>query len=134
MHDNAPILFFDGDCGLCTRAVQWCLRHDHKKVLRFAPLQGSTYAAVTSENKPVELNTLVLLDDLGLHVRSSGALRMIRHLGGVRAVLAALGYWLVPRVLRDWVYHFIAKRRLAWFGPASQCAIPTNEDRERFLP
>src|SRR6188508_2010974 len=78
--NTGPILFFDGDCGLCTRAVQWCLTHDHKHTLRFAPLQGSTYAAVTNAGKPTELNTLVLLDEDGLHVRSSGALRMIGHL------------------------------------------------------
>ncbi|MBC7772889.1 MAG: DUF393 domain-containing protein [Pyrinomonadaceae bacterium] len=129
-----PILFFDGDCGLCARAVQWCLRHDHKRVLRFAPLQGPTYAAVTAAEKPMDLNTLVLLDSDGLHVRSSGALRMVRHLGGIRALGATVLLWVVPRVLRDWVYRGIARRRMSWFGPASQCLLPSSEDRGRFLP
>lgn len=134
MEPPTPILFFDGQCGLCAKAVQWCLRHDRRRVLRFAPLQGTTYAAITHERKPLGMDSLVLVDEQGLHVRSSGALRMIRHLGGAAGVAASVGYWLVPRVVRDWVYRHIARRRMSWFGPARTCAVPDPRDRDRFLP
>jgi len=134
VQDHTPILFYDGECGLCSRAVQWCLRHDHNRVLRFAPLQGTTYAALRFDDKPSQLDTLVFADADGLHVRSSGALRAMRLLGGPWGVLAVMCYWLVPRVLRDRVYRFIAARRLGWFGPADQCAMPGDDDRLRFLP
>ncbi|HTE07093.1 MAG TPA: DCC1-like thiol-disulfide oxidoreductase family protein, partial [Planctomycetota bacterium] len=39
---QAPILFFDGTCGLCSGVVRWCLRRDRRAVLHFAPLQGAT--------------------------------------------------------------------------------------------
>ena len=65
-----PILFYDDGCALCDRTVRWCLRHDRRGRLRFAPLKGSTYAAQPDEGKPVELQTMVLLTDDGLHVTS----------------------------------------------------------------
>ena len=35
------VLLYDGVCGLCNRLVQFALRHDHKKIFRFASLQSS---------------------------------------------------------------------------------------------
>lgn len=130
---QGPILFYDGACGLCARTVQWALDHDRRAVLRFAPLQGSTYAHLDIADKPTDLDTLVLLDADGLHVRSAGALRMLRHLGGGwRALAAALVF--IPRPARDAAYRFIAARRLAWFGDASSCRLPTAESTARLLP
>ena len=39
-----PIVFYDGDCGLCDRFVRWMLRRDRGHHYRFAPLQGETAA------------------------------------------------------------------------------------------
>jgi predicted DCC family thiol-disulfide oxidoreductase YuxK len=40
------VVFYDGVCGLCDRSVQFLLARDRERVLHFAPLQGSTAAAV----------------------------------------------------------------------------------------
>jgi hypothetical protein len=38
-----PILFFDGECGVCTRTVRFLLHRDRRRrSLRFASLQGNT--------------------------------------------------------------------------------------------
>ncbi|MFT5184857.1 MAG: putative DCC family thiol-disulfide oxidoreductase YuxK, partial [Flavobacteriales bacterium] len=37
---NSKIIFFDGICGLCNKAVDFLLRHDSKQRLKFSPLQG----------------------------------------------------------------------------------------------
>ena len=39
---DAPIVFFDGVCGLCNQAVDFLVSRDRKHGLRFAPLQGET--------------------------------------------------------------------------------------------
>ena len=127
-----PTLFYDGTCGLCARCVRWTLRHDRRGVLRFAPLQGSTFAALDAAHKPRDVETMVLVDSAGLHLRSDAALSLLRHVGGIWGALAAIGR-LVPRFIRDRVYRFVAERRLAWFGTADVCALPAAADRERFL-
>ena len=42
----AQLVLFDGVCGFCDLTVQWLLQHDRASVLRFAPLQGPTAAAL----------------------------------------------------------------------------------------
>jgi predicted DCC family thiol-disulfide oxidoreductase YuxK len=128
----APVLFYDGTCGLCARSVQWSLRHDARGVLRFAPLQGPTYAALPAADKPREVETMVLRDGDGLHLRSDAVLRLLRHIGGFWSVLAIVGR-ACPRPVRDALYRFVAAHRIAWFGTADSCALPAPAERERFL-
>jgi len=132
-HDDHPILFFDGQCGLCAKSVRWCLNHDRRAVLRFAPLQGQTYAAIANPSKPADLDTAVLAERGELHVRSEAVLRAGMALGGFWGVLATAAQ-VIPRGLRDVAYRFIAKRRIKWFGNADACAIPTAAERARMLP
>jgi predicted DCC family thiol-disulfide oxidoreductase YuxK len=129
---SAPILFYDGECGLCAKSVQWCLDHDARARLRFAPLQGPTYAALELAAKPTELDTVVLFEEGRLHVQSDAVLRLLRHVGGGLSVLGALGR-VIPRFLRDAAYRFIARRRHAWFGAADRCRLPTPSENARFL-
>lgn len=127
-----PILFYDGECGMCARSVQWSLKRDRKGVLRYAPLQGETYARLAAPGKPRELQTVVLFDAQGLHLESAAVLGILAHLGGGWAWLAALGR-LVPRFVRDAAYRYVARHRIAWFGTADRCALPAPAMRERFL-
>jgi predicted DCC family thiol-disulfide oxidoreductase YuxK len=40
---------------------------------------------------------------------------------------------IVPRPIRDWVYRLIARNRYRWFGRRESCAVPSAEQRGRFL-
>ncbi len=131
--ETASLLFYDGTCGLCARSVAWCLRHDRAGVLRYAPLQGETYAALDVPDKPCELDTVVLLDRGKLLTRSDAVLRAVALCGGPWGALAAVGH-AVPRPLRESAYRYVAARRLGWFGRADACALATPEQRGRFLP
>ncbi|MBL8760978.1 MAG: DUF393 domain-containing protein [Phycisphaerae bacterium] len=128
-----PVLFYDGGCGLCTGSVRWFLGRDRHARLMFAPLQGSTYEGIRDAAKPTGLDTIVFLDSSGLHQRSTAVLRAMLALGGLWSILGWAGL-LVPRPIRDAVYCFIANRRVAWFGVADACALPTPEQAARFMP
>ncbi|MDZ4772578.1 MAG: DCC1-like thiol-disulfide oxidoreductase family protein [Planctomycetota bacterium] len=127
-----PILFYDGECGLCAKSVQWCLDHDVRAKLRFAPLQGPTYAKLALEAKPTDLATVVLYDEGRLHVRSDAVLRLLHHIGGGFGLLGSIGR-VIPRFLRDAAYRFVATRRHSWFGAADRCRLPTPGESARFL-
>ena len=133
MMPSHPILFYDRECGLCDRSVRWCMRHDHREALRYAPLQGSTYAAIPIPGKPTALDTLVLLDNGQLLTRSNAALAILTHVGGGWRILAAIGR-VIPRTLRDAVYRIIARNRRRIFGGPEACQLPTAADRARLLP
>ena len=129
---SQPIMFYDGECGLCSRTVQWCLRHDRRGIVQFAPIQGSTYAALDAPNKPVDVSTMVLAEGDQLSIKSTGVLRVMNHMGGTWSILGRIGL-ICPRPLRDLVYDFVAKRRIKYFGTADSCTLPSAEQRLRFL-
>ncbi|NUQ51756.1 MAG: DUF393 domain-containing protein [Phycisphaerales bacterium] len=130
---EARVVFYDGECGLCSGSVRWFLGRDRHARLKFAPLQGQTYASLAGREKPRGLDTIVYQDGSGLHVRSTAVLRAMLALGGVWRIVGRAGL-LVPRPLRDAIYRFIARHRLAWFGTADACSLPTPEQAARFLP
>lgn len=128
---SAPIVYYDGDCGLCQRSVRWLIRRDPRGVLRYAPLQGET-ARRNLPPLPEDAGEWALhyQDERGLHRGSGAVLRAIRRLGGKWTTLATLGL-LVPRPLRDAVYGIIARARHRY--PVA-CELPAPEERGRFLP
>lgn len=137
IHSPRQILFFDGQCAFCNRAVRWVLRHDRRATLAFAPLQGETYARLDIASKPTDVSSLVLARDGQIYTMSSATVRMLRAMGGIWSALGAL-LWIVPKPLRDCGYRLVAKHRFRIAGrtdPASEaCVMPTDASRARMLP
>lgn len=130
------ILFYDGHCGLCHRAVKFVLRRDRdgSKFL-FAPLQGATFIEkISSERRAALPDSLVVLTNSNdLFVRSDAFVHICRRLGGGWRVLAAM-LRVVPRPVRDAVYNLIARTRFRIFGRKDDlCPIVPPSLRGRFL-
>jgi predicted DCC family thiol-disulfide oxidoreductase YuxK len=128
------VVFFDGVCGLCDRTVRFLLTHDRHDRLRFAPLQGP-FAQRTLPalgGRPERLETIYVLTSEGrLLQRSRAVLFAAVALGGGWRLLAVLK--LVPRPLADFVYGLVARVRYRVFGRLEACAIPSPQERARFL-
>ena len=70
---------FDGVCLLCAGFVHFVLDHDHEASLDFAPLQGRTGASLLqAAGMPLDVSTVVLIDEEGVHVRSA-CYKCLRH-------------------------------------------------------
>ncbi len=128
-----PILFFDGVCGLCNRAVDFLLVRDASHVFLFAPLQGETAAARLSAEDTKTIDSIVLLDGRLSYRRSAAVVRVLWRLGGVWKLFGGL-LWLIPRPLRDVGYKLVARTRYRLFGKKETCRLPTADERSRFLP
>ncbi len=135
MVSEAPVVLFDGVCNLCNAAVQWLIERDEPGRLRFASLQSQAAGRVlrgAGVDDPSSLpDSIVFVDERGVHVQSTAALRIGARLG-FPYTLGRVGL-LVPRPLRDAVYAFIARRRYRWFGQRDTCMRPTPELAARFL-
>ena len=128
-----PILLFDGHCNFCNAWVRLIVRRDTAKNILFAPLQSSVGRKMLEENK-IDVNyteSLVFFEEERYSVSSTAALRIYSYLDGWERHLNILT--VLPRSLRDALYHFIAKYRYKWFGRSEQCMIPSQELRDRFL-
>jgi predicted DCC family thiol-disulfide oxidoreductase YuxK len=134
---QSEILFYDGHCGLCHRAVKFVLKHDRSgNAFRFAPLQGETFQARVppSERAGLPDSIVVLTQEGTLLVRSDASLHILKRMGGGWKTLGAtLG--VIPLVVRDAVYDFVARIRYRVFGRRDDlCPVAAPELRARFDP
>jgi predicted DCC family thiol-disulfide oxidoreductase YuxK len=127
------IVLYDGECGLCDKAVQFIIPRDPEGRFRFAAQQSEVGARLLAEHgySDPAMRTIVLLEEGRLYTRSAAALRIARRLSGAWPVL--YGFIVVPQVLRDAVYGFIARNRYRWFGRADACRLPKPGEQGRFL-
>ncbi len=130
---DAPILFFDGVCDLCNSSVQFFLRHERVPWARFGLLQSAVAGRLLQEYEldAGALETLVLIEDGRVYLRSSAALRAARLLRRPWCWLGVL-LW-VPRPLRNFGYRVVAKLRYRLFGRRAVCLVPDEGLRGRFL-
>jgi predicted DCC family thiol-disulfide oxidoreductase YuxK len=131
--ENKKIVLFDGVCNLCSSSVQFILKRDKKNQFLFGSLQGTTGQAYLKKfNLPADtFNSFMLVERDTLYTRSTGALRMLKYLGGVWPLLYV--FIIVPKFIRDTVYNFIAGNRYKWFGRKEACWLPTPDLKSRFL-
>jgi predicted DCC family thiol-disulfide oxidoreductase YuxK len=130
---NNYTILFDGVCNLCNSSIQFIIKRDKKKLFRFASLQGKFGQEVLRKNNfsTESLNTLILIEDEKIFTRSTGVLRMMKHLGGGWSLL--YGFIIVPKFIRDAVYNWVSKNRYRWFGKKDECWLPTPDLKARFL-
>jgi len=127
-----PIILFDGVCKLCNKSVIFILKRDHKKHFKFASLQ-SNYGNEISNSHLIlnnSLNTIVLLENNKIFIKSTAILRIIKHLG-IWKIFYPFIY--LPLKLRDKVYDFIATNRYNWFGKKDYCSMPDEKYKSRFI-
>ena len=127
------VVLFDGVCNLCNGFVQFVIARDPRARFRFGTLQSEA-AARSLRRLGVQgrmPDSVVLIEDGHVYVRSTAALRIARGLRFPWPFAYAL--IAVPRPLRDWVYDVVARRRYRWFGKRDVCMAPTPELRDRFL-
>jgi predicted DCC family thiol-disulfide oxidoreductase YuxK len=134
MSAEGPILVFDGVCVLCSRSVQFVLRHDRQKRFRFATTQSTTGARLMTEHgldasKPA---SVLLIEDDRSYTESAAMIRVLRSFGGAWPLLAG-AVWVIPKPLRDAAYRAVANRRYRWFGQRETCYLPDPSDAGRFL-
>lgn len=132
------IVFFDADCGLCSKAVAFFLKRDTKALFHFAPLTGITAHRELGEWPPFQwLDSMILLEKNQKNnymYWSKAVFRMLWLLGGFWSIFGLLSF--LPKILLwpfDVVYRFIAKHRRKVCLTARQSDI-WQKYQSRFLP
>lgn len=117
------IIIFDGECNLCNGVVGWLLRNTDLDIFDFVPFQSAYGQEILSAHgfNTDTLETVVLLDDTGVHTLSDGFLNIIAKIPEWQPLSVLLS--LVPRFFRDAVYKLAAKNRVRWFGKSQFCTV-----------
>ena len=133
MNLPGPVVLYDGECGLCHRAVKFLLARDRQE-LWYAPLQGETAARLRAAHPeiPTTLESVVLVDGGRVHLRSKAFLYGARYL--TRPWRWAYHVRWLPALLLDLAYRVIARIRYRVWGKFDTCTMPTTEQRAHLLP
>ena len=125
------IVFYDGDCGLCNRSVQFVLNHEKSSKVYFSAIQSDFAQQFFVEKQFAEpdLTTFYFYKEGILYSKSTAALKLTRFLKFPYSMLQL--FLVVPTFMRDFVYSFVAKRRLNFAN--AFCVVPSNENRKRFI-
>jgi predicted DCC family thiol-disulfide oxidoreductase YuxK len=132
---EAPsILLFDGHCSLCNGAVDFVMKRDAKKRIRFAAMQSPAGQRVLKHYgyPSTFLDSLILVEKGKVYLGSTAALRVARHLRRGWPLLYPL--IILPKGIRDSIYQWIGANRYAWFGRRESCRMPNPSENVRFLP
>jgi predicted DCC family thiol-disulfide oxidoreductase YuxK len=128
-----PIILFDGVCNFCNSAVNFTIKRDKKKIIKFAALQSEAGIQLTKKYGLPEndMRSFLLIENGEMYNKSTAALKVCRRLTGLWPLV--YGFIIIPAFIRNAVYDFIAKNRYKWFGQKQECMIPTPDVRARFL-
>jgi predicted DCC family thiol-disulfide oxidoreductase YuxK len=132
-HVAAPIVIFDGSCGMCSRAVSFFLKRDKEHLLVFVS-NLSDYGRSMLQRYGLEAdtkNTIIVIDGDATLVRSEAVLY-------IASQMCAPYRWIscarvIPRPVRDLIYRCIAAARYRLERPHAWCTELSPELRRRII-
>jgi predicted DCC family thiol-disulfide oxidoreductase YuxK len=128
-----PVILFDGICTFCNYWVNFAIKHDPQKKLRFAAFQSTAGLQLLNDYQiSIEsINSVIFIDKGKVYTQSSAAFRVCNYLSGFWKVF--YGLLILPKFIRDFFYNIIARNRYKWFGKKESCIVPTPDINDRFL-
>ena len=129
---SGPVVFFDGECGLCNRFVKFVIRHNSQKNLRYCWLQSDNAQKILRKNKVVvDMSSIIFMDKNKVYFESEAFLRIMSKLDCPPRLLKV--FRVFPRFIADIVYRCIAHRRYKIFGKSTTCEMPKDEHRNLYI-
>ncbi len=127
------LIFYDGDCAFCHKAVLQIIKEDEKTLFLFSSLEGETAQEILVGPKAryAKEDSLVLVESF----RSDRRRFWLRSKAVFRIYWLMGSYWIgwlcfLPAWIGDWAYRLISKHRhrlhFGWERPEFQS--------DRFLP
>jgi len=132
--NDKKIILFDGVCNLCDSTVQFLIKRDKKDIFRFVAIQSDLGQEIiqhigidTSKTDSI----ILYIPGEAYYYKAEAALKIGKELGGVYSLLSI--FTLLPKILSNGVYDFIARNRYKWYGKKDACMIPTPSMKAKFL-
>ena len=128
------LIFFDGECPLCHRAVRHILEIDIQKRFLFAPLNGETSRDILiGPQEPLKkANSLILVEqyqstERRFWIRSKAVLRTYWLIGNGWGLIGIFSF--LPGFFCDALYRWLAAHRHQF-----KLKMPQEGPKDRFLP
>ena len=131
--DQQPIILFDGICNFCNSSVNFVIKRNKRTIIKFAALQTDIGQKLLQEYRlPAKvMRSFVFIENGQAYTRSTAALKVCRYLNWPWPLCYI--FLIVPKLIRDGIYNWIARNRYKWFGVRKECMIPAPGVKDRFL-
>lgn len=127
------VLFFDGDCGFCSKSVRAVHRLDKRGHIEFSPLQGKLAGELGLEKYAEKAggSMVIIREPDGMRFFKGDAWIVLgKELGGIWAVLSAC-FSILPKAARNLIYDLVARNRYLLPGKGDSCEMPEESLRRR---
>ena len=128
MEQKERIIVFDGVCGFCNKSIDILIKLDTQKSFKYTSLQGEYVKTLDIET---DIDSIIFYEDGILYYKSTAILKILRSLGDIW-VMSNI-FYLIPKVIRDFIYDVIAKYRYKIFGKRDSCRMPKEGEQDLFI-
>lgn len=132
--EDKKIILFDGLCNLCDASVQFIIKHDKKDVFRFVAIQSELGQKIIKHIgiDTTKIDSIILYEPgIAYYNKSTAAIKISENLGGFFHFGTV--FKILPNIVRNNLYDYIAKNRYHWYGKKESCMISTPEIKSKFL-
>ncbi|WP_323704166.1 DUF393 domain-containing protein [Mammaliicoccus sp. Dog046] len=126
-----PIIYYDGTCGYCNKAVKWLIHHNIPTHFQFAQLSGKYgERLINTEPRLRNIDSIIVVDGPMTLTQSDAVIHLLKHVPGYRWLSMMISF--IPKSLRDIFYGGFARIRHR-IPSNTRCKLPTEEERKYFL-
>ncbi|MEO0699199.1 MAG: DCC1-like thiol-disulfide oxidoreductase family protein [Pseudomonadota bacterium] len=130
--DSRSLFIFDHHCVLCSGGVGFIMKHDKRSRIAFTSAQKELGEALCAHYGIDWDESFLFLHKGRASIKFDGYFAVARALGGLWPVLTV--FKIIPRLILDRVYDFVARNRYKWFGQTPEaCAVLTEDQRARLI-
>jgi predicted DCC family thiol-disulfide oxidoreductase YuxK len=108
---------------LCSRTIRFIIKADRKEKFIFQTLQSNDESEIP--------DTVIVIDKLQTYQYFDAVLKIGKELGGIYSTIIV--FKLLPQSWSHWLYLFVARNRLNWFGKNKTCFVPSDAEKKRFI-
>jgi predicted DCC family thiol-disulfide oxidoreductase YuxK len=131
--DTKTIIYFDGVCNLCNGFVDFLIPRIHREQMKIASLQGQTAKENLPQGLREEMGSVIVQSQGELYTHSQAVIYIFKNMKKPWPLLGSV-LSILPTVIINSLYRFIANRRYQLFGKLEVCRLPSEKERQYFLP
>ena len=131
--ETFAVAVMDGECALCTFGARLIDRFDKSCKIQICPVQSRLGRALLLHYQmdPNDPESWIFLEGGVCWTSFDAWIKAGEAVGGIGNLMRV--FWLMPRHLRNWIYIRIARNRIAMFGRADMCSLPSPSLRARLI-
>ena len=130
--ESRSLFIFAHHCVLCGGGVGFIMKHDKRRAIAFTSAQKDLGAALSKHYGIDWDESFLFLHEGRPYIKFDGYFAVARAMGGLWHVPTV--FQIVPRIILDPLYNFVARNRYKWFGQTEEaCQVLTPDQRSRLL-